>query len=296
MDSALGNMRIGECRHVNGKIVWIDACKSYAGTRRPEIPKDGEGIIRNAALRRYGIEKTTVTNAAFRSFIEDTGYITEAERIGWSYMFRGLMTNGDTVALKNLPWWSGVEGANWQQPTGPGSSISEFEDHPVVHISYNDARNYASWIGGRLPTEIEWEHAARGGTKEIRYPWGDEEPTDDRADFCNIWQGQFPHHNSCRDGYYGTAPARSFTPNSYGLFNMAGNVWEWCQDPFRVRSLSREAKQRNLEAKQFDERVLKGGSFLCHRSACWRYRIAARSGRPTDNATSNCGFRVVYDG
>lgn len=146
-----------------------------------------------------------------------------------------------------------------------------------------------------MPTETEWEHAARGGRKDARYPWGDAEPDDDRNIFCNIWQGEFPDENTVRDGFYGTAPVDAFEPNPYGLFNMSGNVWEWCADRFRVRSVGKTARVRNKQANAEKEHVLKGGSFLCHKSYCWRYRIAARSGRPGDTSACNSGFRLAFD-
>ena len=164
-----------------------------------------------------------------------------------------------------------------------------------MHVSWSDAAAFAAWAGGRLPTEAEWEHAAKGGDDGARFPWGAEEPTDTVAGLCNIWQGDFPHRNSVADGFAGTAPADAFRPNGFGLFNMCGNVWEWCADPFRVRSLSGAAKARNRAATAERERVMKGGSYLCHRSYCYRYRIAARSGRSPDTSAGHTGFRVAYD-
>lgn len=277
------------------RIVWIDGGESQIGTDRPEIKADGEAPSRKLRLKPYGIATTTVTNRDFATFIEMTGYKTDAEKIGWSYVFRGLMRNDKGMNHPDLPWWNAVQLAYWAQPFGAGSTWEDIESHPVVHISAHDAEAFGKWAGGRLPSEGEWEHAARGGTEPKRYPWGDSEPSNENAHLCNIWQGSFPTNNTEADGYYGTAPALSFQPNSFGLYNLSGNVWEWCSDRFRIRSISKAAKVRNTLATEEQERVLKGGSFLCHASYCWRYRIAARSGRAPDNATSNCGFRLAFD-
>lgn len=278
-----------------GGIVWINGGRSHVGTDRPEIKSDGESPKRPLKLSPFGMSDCAVTNAEFACFTESTGYKTDAERLGWSFVFRGLLDASTAPKAPDAPWWSGVADACWAQPTGPGSSWTAIADHPVVHVSYDDAAAYASWVGGRLPSEAEWEHAARGGAQAARYPWGDVEPDDYEFQPCNIWQGAFPETNTCQDGHFGTAPAASFEPNSLGLFNMSGNVWEWCADRFRIRSLAKADKKRNKEAQRDKERVLKGGSFLCHQSYCWRYRIAARAGRQPDNSASHCGFRVVFD-
>ena len=190
-------------------------------------------------------------------------------------------------------WWHRVEGATWAAPNGPGSEADCDPDHPVVQISWNDARAYAAWVGGRLPSEAEWEQAARGGLGDVRFPWGMAEPDDTKTLPCNIWQGRFPEVNTGADGYITTAPARSFRPNGYGLFNMAGNVWEWTGEPYRLRSMRREARAQMAARKGY--KILKGGSFLCHRSYCYRYRIAARIGNSPDSTTTHQGFRVVFD-
>jgi formylglycine-generating enzyme required for sulfatase activity len=188
-----------------------------------------------------------------------------------------------------------IDGAFWFSPEGPGSDVAGRDDHPVVQVSWSDAEAFAAWAGGRLPSEAEWEHAARSGADlDVRFPWGDAEP-DDTHVHCNIWQGRFPETNTLADGWYGTAPARSFEPNGAGLYNTCGNVWEWTSDAYSVRSVSKAAKFRNERARAGRQRVLKGGSFLCHSSYCYRYRIAARSGNDADSAASNVGFRVAYD-
>ena len=171
--------------------------------------------------------------------------------------------------------------------------LADRPDHPVVHVSWRDATAYARWIGGRLPSETEWEHAARGGLGDVPFPWGEAEPNDTDHFPCNIWQGQFPKTNTGADGHLDTAPAQSFAPNGYGLFNMVGNVWEWTAEPFRIRSQKKAARQRQAQMKGY--KLTKGGSFLCHQSYCYRYRIAARTGNSPDSTTTHTGFRVVWD-
>lgn len=276
-------------------VIWINGGNTHVGTNRPEIKTDGEGPLRKLRLKPFGMAQCTTTNVEFAAFVATTHYVTDAERFGWSFVFRGLIEKDAGPQPPDLPWWNAMDNACWKSPFGPGSNWQDLPDHPVVHVSLHDARAYANWVGGRLPSEAEWEHTARGGAQEARYPWGEDEPSDDNAGLCNIWQGAFPNENTLADGHYGTAPAKSFAANAIGFYNMAGNVWEWCSDPYRVRSLNRAAKERNAIAKKEGERVLKGGSFLCHASYCWRYRIAARSGRQADNGTSNCGFRVAFD-
>ena len=277
-------------------IVEFSGGRSFVGTDDPVIRADGEGPRRVVNLTAFGIETVTVTNARFAEFITATGYRTEAERFGWSAVFSGLLPSGSQPSgtSAETPWWVSMEGTAWAHPEGPDSGLDGRWDHPVTHVSWADARAFAEWAGGRLPTEAEWEHAARAGGETRRFPWGEQEP-DDCTVLCNIWQGRFPAQNTCLDGYYGTAPAESFAPNLAGLFNMAGNVWEWTADAFRVKSLARAAATRNRTARDRLQKVLKGGSFLCHASYCYRYRIAARSGVDSDSSASNVGFRVAYD-
>jgi sulfatase modifying factor 1 len=271
-------------------------CPGFIGTDAPLIPDDGEGPRRAVTLKAFAMDRVPVTNARFASFVSATGYVTEAERFGWSPVFRGLLADGPDLEPTGgpTPWWVKVEGACWRAPEGPDSSLATRQDHPVVHVSWADANAFARWSGGRLPTEAEWEHAARGGLADPRFPWGDDEPTDENV-LCNIWQGDFPRTNTLADGFLGTSPADGFAANGAGLYGMAGNVWEWTADPFRVRSLTRMAKARNAQAVRGKEKVLKGGSFLCHKSYCYRYRIAARTSMTADSSTSNAGLRVAYD-
>ncbi len=283
-------------RGARSNPIAVAGGRAYVGTDRPVIRVDGEGPRRAVTIGDFALEAQTVTNARFAEFVEATGYVTEAERFGWSAVFVGLLPEGARRAgqAPGVPWWVSIDGANWRSPEGPGSDIGARMDHPVTQVSWADACAFAEWVGGRLPTEAEWEHAA-GSADGRRFPWGDEEPNDDDKIFCNVWQGRFPDHNTCRDGYMGTAPAVSFAPTESGFYNLCGNVWEWTADAFRVRSLSRAARARNDQAQAASEKVLKGGSFLCHISYCYRYRIAARMSLTPDSAASNAGFRVAYD-
>ncbi|UCZ52487.1 formylglycine-generating enzyme family protein [Bacillus shivajii] len=242
------------------------------------------------AIASYLIDQYAVTNRDFKRFIDDTGYKTDAERFGWSFVFHLFISEKDKhnvlQVVENTPWWCVVEGATWKHPMGPDSSIEEMMDHPVVHVSLNDANAYCEWAGTRLPTELEWEHAARGGTIDTIHPWGDELMIDGEHQ-CNTWQGKFPLTNTEEDGYLATASVDSYKPNAYGLYNMIGNVWEWCSDSF-CSEIKGYSKQEDPGFK-----VLKGGSYLCHHSYCNRYRIAARIGNTKDSSTGNIGFRVI---
>jgi formylglycine-generating enzyme required for sulfatase activity len=266
------------------------------------FPADGEGPIRRVRVKPFLIDPTTVTNAQFAEFVKATGYKTEAERIGWTYVFHHFVTGRarDRVigSTAQTPWWLAVKGAYWAKPEGPDSNIRQRRDHPVVHVSWNDAIAYCDWSGKRLPTEAEWEFAARGGLEQATYPWGDE-LTPGGEHRCNIWQGTFPTYNSKEDGFHGTCPADAFQPNGYGLRNISGNVWEWCADWF---SATYHAHQPADEVRvdpsgpaEGAARVLRGGSYLCHRSYCNRYRVAARSSNTPDSSTGNMGFRCAVD-
>lgn len=261
------------------------------------LKADGEGPARRVRVRPFAIDPHAVTNARFADFIRATGYRTDAERFGWSFVFSAFLRDAPApgARLPEAPWWVRVEGASWCLPEGPGSSIEDRLDHPVTHVSWNDAQAFAHWTGGRLPSEAEWEFAARGGLHAARFPWGDLEPDDEGAFPCNIWQGSFPAHNTGRDGFRGTAPVDAFAPNGFGLYNVVGNVWEWCADAFRLRSLRQAARRRGQTLAAHDHKVMKGGSYLCHRSYCYRYRVAARTSNTPDTSTGHLGFRVAFD-
>jgi sulfatase modifying factor 1 len=275
--------------------VAIPGGRGLIGTNTPELPVDGESPLRKTRIQRFGMDAAAVSNARFAAFVQDTGYVTDAERLGNSFVFVNLLPTDapPSHAVAEVPWWRIIDGASWATPLGPGTEAACLADHPAVHVSWNDAQAFARWAGGRLPTEPEWEHAARGGLGDVRFPWGDDTPNDTEFFPCNIWQGRFPQRDLGLDGYAGTAPVRSFAPNGYGLFNMAGNVWEYTSQQFRVKSLKKSVQQAN--AAKAGYKLSKGGSFLCHVSYCYRYRIAARTGTTADSSTSHQGFRVVYD-
>ena len=277
------------------ETVNLPSARFKMGTSDTLLPQDGEKPVRRVRVAGFEVMTTTVTNSQFKAFVQDTGYQTDAERFGWSYVFQLLLENPDQYErLPGAEWWCAVPLATWDKPEGPGSDISDSLNHPVTHVSWNDAVAFATWAGGRLPTEAEWEYAARGGLDQKRYPWGDEEPNDEDLMPCNIWQGWFPHENTLADGYLGTAPAKSFEPNGFGLYNTVGNVWEWNAELFRIRSLRKDATAYAEALEGEKRRLLKGGSFLCHVSYCYRYRIAARSSNTPNSTTSHTGFRLVF--
>jgi formylglycine-generating enzyme required for sulfatase activity len=256
---------------------------------------DGEGPIRRIELSPVQIEATAVTNAQFAVFVKATGYVTDAERYGFSFVFDGFLSADNkriAQAVSGTPWWRAVPGTFWKHPEGPGSSVTSKQNHPVVHVSWNDAEAYCAWSNTRLPTEAEWEYAARGGLEQLRYPWGDELTPGGRH-LCNIWQGEFPMRNTGADGHLGTAPVKSYRPNGYGLYNVVGNVWEWCADWFSADFHRTGPRENPAGPLKGTARVMRGGSHMCHESYCNRYRVAARSSNTPESSAGNIGFRVA---
>jgi formylglycine-generating enzyme len=273
--------------------------------------------------RPYLMDQTEVTNAQFERFVKATGYTTLAERpIELSSILAQLppgsrpppadalkpgslvfMTPSGDVNLRDLSqWWKWTTGASWRAPEGPKSTLKGREQHPVVHLAWEDARAYCQWAGKRLPTEAEWERAARGGVNGLPYVWGSDKPNDAARSgwFANIWQGVFPKRNTATDGYERTAPVRSFKPNPYGLFDMAGNVWEWTADWYDPQAYLARAGQLVVDPLgpgkalgRLAQRVQRGGSYLCHESYCTRYRPGARQGTAADSSSSHAGVRCA---
>lgn len=267
-------------------------------------PADGESPVHEVAVSAFTIDTTQVTNRAFATFVEATGYRTESEIYGSSAVFHLALAADRKDVLGHAagtPWWLNVKGADWAHPAGLRSAWQEIPNHPVTQVSHNDALAYCAWAGRQLPTEAEWEFAARGGLVGTRYPWGNElhgQGADGtEIHHCNIWQGTFPSENTCDDGFLTTAPVESFKPNGYGLYQTSGNVWEWCADwflPKYYKSCLAQGQVRDPQGPTIGRgRVMRGGSYLCHDSYCNRYRLAARSSNTPDSASGNLGFRTV---
>lgn len=307
-------------------MVYIPAGTFTMGGKSEQADPD-EFPRHEVELSPFYLDVTEVTNTQFKKFVDATGYKTVAERaLDWNELAKELPPNtpkpADSVlqpgSLVFRPtsgpvnlndysqWWVWTLGADWQHPEGPGSTIEGRMNHPVVHVCYEDALAYATWAGKRLPTEAEWEWAARGGLDNPKYPWG-EESVENAYNKANFWQGFFPYQNLEKDGFYGTAPVRSFPPNGYGLFDMAGNVWEWCQDKYHANAYEEE-KQNGITTnpkgprESFDPQepfttkyVIRGGSFLCNDSYCSGYRVSRRMKSTKDSGFNHTGFRCARD-
>jgi formylglycine-generating enzyme required for sulfatase activity len=300
-------------------MVWIPGGEFLMGSEQfyPE-----ERPVRRVVVDGFWIDRTPVTNARFTQFVRETGYVTVADRPPRAEDYPGaipeLLVPG-SLAFRKTPgpvnlddwtqWWAWMPGASWRQPEGPGSSITKRKRHPVVHVAYDDVQAYCTWAGKALPSEAEWEFAARGGLDGAVFTWGDEEEPDGKP-LANAWQGEFPWRNLNRDGYPGTSPVGAFPPNGYGLSDMAGNVWEWTDDWYVPRhdgepaspccvprnprgARMEESYDPNQPAVRIPRKVLKGGSHLCAPSYCFRYRPAARQPQMLDTGQCHLGFRCV---
>lgn len=307
-------------------MVYIPEATFTMGGRSNQAYQD-EFPRHKVKVSAFFLDKYEVTNAQFKKFVEETGYVTIAERdIDWEEMKKQLpegtprppdsvLKAGSLVFQRTdrqvdlsdfSQWWNWTIGANWRNPEGPGSDISNRMAHPVVHIAWEDAKSYASWAGKRLPTEAEWEWAASGGDPEAKYPWGNAS-IEESYDKANFWQGVFPVQNLEKDGYFGTAPVGSFHSNGFGLYDMAGNVWEWCQDKYDVTSYSQDADKGTVydpagSNRYYDPRepyspkhVIRGGSFLCNDTYCSGYRVARRMSSSKDSGFNHTGFRCAKD-
>ncbi|XP_065191412.1 formylglycine-generating enzyme-like [Sycon ciliatum] len=275
------------------QMVQLEGGVFTMGTDKPEIPVDGESPARQVELDPFWLDVYEVSNAEFELFVNDTGYKTEAEAFGDSFVLEIMISEeikkDIDSAVAAAPWWLPVKGADWRHPFGPDTNISRLMDHPVVHISWNDALAYCKWAGRLLPTEAQWEYASRGGLANRLFPWGNKLlPKDEHR--TNIWQGVFPTNNTAEDGYTATSPVKSYPPNKFGLYNMIGNVWEWTHDWWTTRHTA-ERKTNPTGPASGKDKVKKGGSYMCHKSYCYRYRNAARSQNTPDSSASNLGFR-----
>ncbi|WP_396617489.1 formylglycine-generating enzyme family protein [Lysobacter soli] len=300
-------------------MVWIPGGTFLMGSDH-HYPE--EAPAHKVKVDAFWMDEHAVTNDQFARFVAQTGYVTSAERPAKAEDYPGadpamlapasvvFIPPAGPVDLRNpYQWWHYVAGANWRHPRGPDSSIADLGDHPVVHVAFEDALAYARWAGKDLPTEAEWEFAARGGLHAAEYVWGDE-LTPGGVHLANTWQGVFPHENLVVDGHRWTAPVRSYPANGYGLYEMAGNVWEWTTDWYRSGHQSTHAcctvdnpRGATLEQSldphnpaRIPRRVMKGGSHLCAPNYCRRYRPAARMAQPVDTATCHLGLRCIVRG
>jgi len=302
--------------HARAGMVWIPGGRFQMGSDE-HYPE--EGPAHSAVVDGFWMDRYTVTNAEFRRFVELTGYITVTESPPDAADYPGakaeMLVPASVVFRKpshrvdlgnHFNWWDYVPGADWRHPEGPGSSLKDRAKHPVVHIVYDDAIAYAQWAGKELPTEAEWEFAARGGLDGATYAWGEEFTPRDRH-LANTWQGEFPWQNLVTDGWERTAPIGSYPPNGYGLYDMIGNVWEWTTDWYAPHHESaqsccggvarEDARERSYDPQTphitIPRRVIKGGSFLCAPNYCRRYRPAARMAQAVDTSACHVGFRLI---
>jgi len=316
-DATLASVGSGETptKLLDANMVWVPGGTFLMGSDK-HYPE--EGPAHSATVEGFWIDKYEVTNDQFARFVEATDYVTLAERPPNPADYPGAKPEmlhpasvvfrkpAHRVDLRNhYNWWTYVPGADWWHPEGPQSSIRERADHPVVHIAYEDAQAYAEWDGKELPTEAEWEFAARGGLQGATYAWG-EDFAPDGQQMANTWQGEFPWQNLLTDGYEGTAPIGQFPHNGYGLFDMIGNVWEWTTDWYSARHpvkaccgghIAKTDREHSYDPQipdiKIPRKVIKGGSFLCAPNYCRRYRPAARMAQPIDTSTCHVGMRLV---
>jgi len=282
------------------KMIKVSQGKFLMGTDYENaFVTDGEGPVREVEIDTFYFDKFPVTNKDFDNFCSKTGYKTEAEKFGWSFVFFQLVSNQTTKnvneSVSGAPWWWKVDDAFWRKPYGGDSNLKDLENHPVVHVSWNDANAYAKWIGKDLPTEAEWEMAARGGLIQKNFSWGND--SDEIFNKCNIWDGTFPEKNSLQDGWLGTSPVDYYDPNSLDIYDTAGNVWEWCKDWFSASFHHNDRKETRINPsgpKYGSSKTMKGGSYLCNDSYCNRYRASARTQNTPDSSTGNLGFRLIY--
>ena len=277
-------------------MILVNGSSFFIGTNDPVFVADGESPKREVELDYFYIDIHEVSNRDFSHFVERTSYVTDAESFGNSFVLESLIDNPAVrsevkQAVAAAPWWVPVQSASWRTPEGPGSDIRTRMEHPVVHVSWNDAKSYCESVGKRLPTEAEWEVACRGGLEDRLFPWGNQ--WNPGGSFrANTWQGDFPKVDTGEDGYKGTAPVTTFPANKYGLKNMVGNVWEWTSDWW---SIQHTKDSKHFKQSSQTDKVKKGGSFMCSKNFCYRYRCAARSFNTPDSSASNLGFRCAAD-